>query len=46
MIDTLADAYPEAAPYIRRAVAEHGEAWVLTNYYERLYPLAQVMAIP
>lgn len=46
MTDALADAYPEAAPYIQRAVDEHGEEWVLANYYERLYPLAQVMAMP
>jgi hypothetical protein len=46
MTDTLADDYPEAAPYIRQAVADHGEAWVLEHYYEKLYPLAVVMSMP
>jgi hypothetical protein len=39
MTDTLEEAYPEAAPYIEQAVAEHGQAGVLENYYQRLYPL-------
>jgi hypothetical protein len=34
MTDTLADEYPEAAPYIQQAVDEHGEEWVLEHYYE------------
>ena len=46
MIDSLADEYPEAASYIQKAVDEHGEDWVLENYYEQLYPLGQVMAMP
>ena len=46
MTTSLADEYPEAAPYIQKAVDEHGEDWVLENYYERLYPLGQVMAMP
>jgi hypothetical protein len=46
MTTTLEDEYPEAAQYIREAVAEHGEAWVLKNYYEQLYPLGVVMAMP
>ena len=32
MTETLADEYPEAAPYIQQAVDEHGEDWVLENY--------------
>lgn len=39
----LEEEYPEAAPYIQEAVDEHGEAWVLEYYYERLYPLGRVM---
>jgi len=46
MTNTLEEMYPEAAPYIEQAVAEHGEAWVLENYYQKLYPLAQIMAMP
>lgn len=46
MTDTLAAEYPEAAPFIEEAVDEHGEDWVLENYYEKIYPLKQVMAVP
>jgi len=46
MTETLADEYPEAAPYIQKSVDEHGEDWVLEHYYEQLYPLGQVMEIP
>ncbi|WP_411966974.1 hypothetical protein [Haloferax sp. YSSS75] len=46
MTNTLEDTYPEAAPYIEDAVAEHGEAWVLEHYYEKLYPLSVVVAMP
>jgi hypothetical protein len=46
MTETLEEEYPGAAPYIQQAVAEHGEEWVLEHYYEQLYPLAQLMAMP
>jgi len=46
MTESLADEYPEAASYIQQAVDEHGEEWVLVNYYEQLYPLRQMMAMP
>ncbi|WP_144925285.1 hypothetical protein [Halorubrum salsamenti] len=46
MTESFADEYPEAAPYIQKAVDEHGEDWVLEHYYEQLYPLGQVMAMP
>lgn len=46
MTDDLAEAYPEAAEYIHEAVEEHGEKWVLENYYWSLYPLGQVMNVP
>ncbi|SNR78048.1 hypothetical protein SAMN06266787_1284 [Halorubrum ezzemoulense] len=46
MPDTLTDEYPEAAPFIAEAVEDHGEEWVLENYYSELYPLSQVMAMP
>ena len=42
----LDDEYPEAAPYIQQAVNEHGEEWVLEHYYEQLYPLSRLMAMP
>lgn len=44
--DSLAEEYPEAAPYIGRAVAEHGEEWVLDHYYPKLSQLGVVMAVP
>lgn len=46
MTEDLTAAYPEAAEYIWDAVDEHGEEWVLENYYEQLYPLGVVMAVP
>ncbi|ERG91270.1 MAG: hypothetical protein J07HQW1_01304 [Haloquadratum walsbyi J07HQW1] len=46
MTETLADKYPETAPYIQEAVNEHGKDWVLEYYYEQLYPLGQVMKMP
>jgi len=38
--------YSEAAQYIQDAVAEHGEEWVVENYYEQLYPLGVVVEMP
>jgi hypothetical protein len=44
--DDLRDDYPEAAEYIEQAVRAHGEEWVLENYYQEIYPLGVVMAVP
>ena len=46
MLETLAEEYPEAAPYIQRAIDKHGEDWVLEHYYEQLYPLGRLMEMP
>lgn len=46
MTDTLDQDFPEAAPYIQKAVADHGKEWVLEHYYEELYPLSVVMKMP
>ena len=46
MTGVLDEEYPEAAPYIRDAVDEHGKAWVLEHYYEQRYPLGRVMRMP
>lgn len=46
MTDSLAEDYPEAAPYIQQAVEEHSEEWVLEHYYKQLCPLGRVMAMP
>lgn len=46
MTETFADEYPEAGPYIQQAVDERGEEWVLEHYYEQLYPLGRLMAMP
>lgn len=45
-LESLAEEYPEATPYIQQAVDEHGEEWVLEHYYQQLYPLKRVMAMP
>ena len=44
--EELEAAYPEAAPFIRQAVAEHGEDWVIENYHPRVAQLGLVMAVP
>lgn len=46
MTESFVDEYPEAAPYIQQAVDEHGEEWVLENYYQQLYPLGQLLEMP
>ena len=46
MTNSLGDNYPEATPYIQQAVDEHGEDWVLENYYQKLYPLGRLMKMP
>ena len=46
MTDGFAEEYPEAAEHIREAVEEHGEEWVLENYYWYLYPLTRLMDMP
>ncbi|MFC7233409.1 hypothetical protein ACFQMM_22365 [Saliphagus sp. GCM10025308] len=46
MTDELHEDYPEAAPYIQQAVDDHGEEWVLENYYEQLYQLGTLMDVP
>lgn len=46
MTESLDEDYPEAAPYIQQAIAEHGEEWVLEHYYEELYPLGVLMDMP
>ncbi|MDL0136230.1 hypothetical protein PNP85_02915 [Halobacterium salinarum] len=46
MLETLVEEYPEAAPYIQRAIDQHGEDWVLEHYYEQLYPLGRLMEMP
>jgi len=46
MVDNLGEEYPEAAPYIRRAVKEHGEDWVIENYHSKIASLGVVMDIP
>jgi hypothetical protein len=46
MIDDLEKEYPEAAPYILDAVEEHGEEWVIENYFPKIAQLGVVMDIP
>lgn len=46
MTDNLSEKYPEAAPYIREAVKEHGEEWVIENYHPKISQLGTLMDIP
>ena len=46
MTDDLRTDFPEAAPFIQEAVEEHGEEWVLDNYYQQLYPLRVIIEMP
>jgi hypothetical protein len=46
MPDDLEEAYPEAAPYIREAVEEHGEEWVIEHYFPQINQLGAVMSVP
>lgn len=46
MTETLEEKYPEGSKYIRQAVDEHGEEWVLEHYYEQLYPLGRLIDMP
>lgn len=46
MGDKLGEEYPEAAPYIQKAVEKHGEDWVVKNYYPNISCLGVVMNIP
>ncbi len=43
---SLEEDFPEAAPYIREAVEEHGEEWVIDNYFPDIVSLGVVMDIP
>lgn len=46
MTDDLAEDYPEAAPYIQKAVEEHGEDWVIENYHPKISQLGVLMDVP
>ena len=46
MYPELEAEYPEAYPWIRRAVEEHGEEWVIENYSPKITSLGVVMAVP
>lgn len=46
MYDELEEEYPEAAPYILDATEEHGEEWVIENYFPKVTQLGVVMEIP
>lgn len=46
MGDKLAEEYPEAAPFIRGAVEEHGEDWVIKNYYPKISSLGVLLDVP
>ncbi len=46
MSDKLEDEYPEAAPFIRKAVRDHSEEWVIENYSPKITSLGVVMDVP
>lgn len=46
MVDDLDTEYPEAAPYIRQAIDEHSEQWVIENYHPEITQLGVLMDIP
>lgn len=46
MVEDLEEEYPEAAPYILEAVEEHGEDWVIENYFPKISQLGAVMSVP
>jgi hypothetical protein len=46
MDDELENNYPEAAPYIEKAVREHGEDWVVENYFPEIASLGLLMDVP
>ena len=46
MGDELTEEYPEAAPFIHKAVEEHGEEWVIENYAPQITSLGVVMNVP
>lgn len=46
MVDDLAEAYPEAAPFIEEAVEEHSEDWVIENYHPKISQLGVLMDVP
>jgi alkanesulfonate monooxygenase SsuD/methylene tetrahydromethanopterin reductase-like flavin-dependent oxidoreductase (luciferase family) len=46
MIDELEEDYPEAVQYIRQAVDEHGEQWVLDHYHVQIKPLQTFIPCP
>ncbi|SEH66767.1 hypothetical protein SAMN05192561_1263 [Halopenitus malekzadehii] len=46
MLEELEEEYPEAVPYIRTALEDHGEAWVLENYFPQIAQLGVVMKVP
>ena len=45
-MDELEEDYPEAVQYIRQAVVEHGEQWVLDHYHVQIKPLQTFIPCP
>ena len=46
MSDEFEDEYPEAAPFIKRAVRNHSEEWVIENYSPQITSLGVVIDVP
>jgi hypothetical protein len=46
MVTDLEQEYPEAAPYIQKAVEKHGEEWDIENYFPKIVQLGVIMDIP
>ena len=46
MSDNLEEEYPEVAPFIRKAVRNHSEEWVIENYSPKITALGVIMDVP
>lgn len=46
MGDKVEEEYPEAAPFIKKAVRNHSEEWVIENYSPKITSLGVIMNVP
>jgi len=46
MSDKFEEEYPEAAPFIKKAVRNHSEEWVIENYSPKITSLGVIIDVP
>ena len=46
MSDKFEEEYPEAAPFIKKAVRDHSEEWVIENYSPQITSLGVIIDVP